>query len=449
MKEKGSKKEKIGIIPFWSWNLRGMSVAVQTVLISYVTFYCTDVLGLNAGIVATLLMVSKLFDGVTDILAGYLIDITHTKLGKARPYELAVIGLWFCTWLMYSVPTGMQDIAKYAWAVICYTMAQSIFNTLLGANQTAYMVRAFNKQEHYVKLSSIGGLITVLGVIIFNVIFPSLVENAGTDPNAWSRMALMLAVPLGILGMMRFIFVPEKYEVDTTSEKLTLKDVKTLLTTNKYIYIIAMVSLVYNICSGLGVSVYYYTYIVGDLSMSGIMSIFSAVAMLSMVLYPVLLKKITTKQLIQIGCIMYVISGILNFVAYDNLILLAIASIIGGIGTLPISMMSSLLIIECADFNEWNNRPRMEGTLGSVNGFANKVGAALGTFICGILLSAAGYAGNLAVQPDSALTMIRLLFGIIPAVFYAVTAVVLHFYDLDKKITEIRSGLEQRRGVHQ
>ena len=56
-----------------------MSVAVQVVLIGYITFYCTDVLGLNAALVATLLMATKLFDGVTDVFAGYLVDITKTK----------------------------------------------------------------------------------------------------------------------------------------------------------------------------------------------------------------------------------------------------------------------------------------------------------------------------------------------------------------------------------
>lgn len=57
--------------------------------------------------------------------------------------------------------------------------------------------------------------------------------------------------------------------------------------------------------------------------------------------------------------------------------LLATGNILMGMGTLPISMMGPLLIIECADYNEWCGRPRMEGTLGSINGFANKIGSAI------------------------------------------------------------------------
>lgn len=444
-KVKEEKKGKIGVLKFWTWNFRAVSLAVQAVLIGYITFYCTDVLKLNAALVATLLMASKIFDGFTDILAGYLIDKTNTKLGRARPYEFAIIGLWLATWALFSVPTSLSTVAKCVWVVAAYTMAQSVFCTLLNANGTAYMVRAFNDQQAYVKLNSIGGLVTVAGVVVFNVVFPSMMENAGADAGKWSHMVLMLAIPLAIIGILRFIFVPEKYDVDAGSTSVNLKEVGILLKNNKYIYFVALISLVSNIISGFGVSVYYFTYIVKDLSAMGIMSIFSAVAMLTMIVYPALLKKMSVKNLIQLGCAVYIVAGVLLFFAGDNLVMIAVGNILTGIGTLPISMMFSLLIVECADYNEWCNRPRMEGTLGSINGFATKIGAALGTFLCGVLMSASGYVGGAEVLPDSAVTMIRLLYSLIPAAFYALLLVCLKFYTLDKTIDGMRQDNEERR----
>lgn len=241
---KEEKKGKVGILKFWTWNFRTMSAGIQAVLIGYIVFYCTDVLELNAALVATLLMASKIFDGVTDILAGYLVDKTHTRLGKARPYEFAIIGLWVATWAVFSVPTSLSTVAKCVWVVVAYTMAQSVFNTLLNANNTAYMVRAFNSQQTYVKLSSIGGLVTVAGVAVFNVVFPTMMANAGTDAGKWSHMILMLAAPLAIIGILRFFFVPEKYDVDAGSASVNFKEVITLLKTNKYIYFVALVTLV-------------------------------------------------------------------------------------------------------------------------------------------------------------------------------------------------------------
>lgn len=446
-KEKAQKKGKVGALKFFSWNLRGMSTGIQVVLIGYITFYCTEVLQLNPALVTTLLFASKIVDAVTDLVAGYLIDRTHTKLGKGRPYELAIIGLWLTTWLSFSVPAHLTTVVKCAWVVICYTLAQSIFNTLLSANQTAYMVRAFNDQDAYVTLSSLGGLITVFGVIIFNVVYPGMMAKAGQSAPAWSRMVLMLAVPLCIIGLMRFIFVPEQFDVDAGSKQVKFADIVTLLKSNKYIYIIAAVSLVNNISAGLGVSTYYYTYIVKNLSVMGIMSLFTVVSMLTLALYPVLLKKITVRRLIQLGLIFSIAGGILNFLAKDNLIILGIAGLVGGIGSLPISMMLNLMIIECADYNEWKGRQRMEGTLGAINGFATKLGSGFGTFLCGVLLSAAGYIGGASVQTDSALIMIRALFGIIPACFFFGLLLLLNFYKLDKMMPQIRRENAERTGA--
>lgn len=59
---------------------------VYAFLTSFVMIYLTDTIGLNAGIVGTLIAVSKLFDGVSDIFFGSMIDRTKSKMGKARPW---------------------------------------------------------------------------------------------------------------------------------------------------------------------------------------------------------------------------------------------------------------------------------------------------------------------------------------------------------------------------
>ena len=61
---------------------------VYAFLSSFVMIYLTNTVGLNPGIVGTLIAFSKLLDGVTDIFFGSLIDKTHSKMGKARPWML-------------------------------------------------------------------------------------------------------------------------------------------------------------------------------------------------------------------------------------------------------------------------------------------------------------------------------------------------------------------------
>lgn len=66
---------------------------VYAFLSSFVMLYLTNTVGLNPGIIGTLIMVSKLFDGISDMFFGTMIDKTKSKLGKARPWMLyAYIG---------------------------------------------------------------------------------------------------------------------------------------------------------------------------------------------------------------------------------------------------------------------------------------------------------------------------------------------------------------------
>lgn len=439
--------DKIPFGKFMAWNSSGASLAVQYILLTYLQIYCTNALGLNAAIVGTLLMASKLIDGVTDIVAGYLIDNTNTKLGRGRPYGLAILGVWVCTWLLFSTPQGLGATAKYAWVVVFYILAQAVFATLLNASQTVYMVRAFHNDQKYVTLTSIGGLVTTFVVIVFNVIWPNLEEPIVDSAPGWSRVVLILAIIFGVIGIMRFLFVKEEAVLDADSEKIKLRDILELLKHNKYVYCIALMLLLSNLVAGMGVSSYYYLYIVGDISIQGVMSLFTVLAMLTMMFYPKLLKKVSPRKLVVIGCTAAAVGGIINFFARDNLALLAIGSIVSGIGFLPISYLLGLFIIECADFNEWKGRPRMEGSISSVTSLATKIGTALGSFFLGIMMNASHFDGMAQVQTGSALTMIRFLFGLANTVFYVLIIIVLQFYKLDRLKPQISEELSARHAA--
>ncbi len=447
-RKKEPNPHKIGFGTMLAWQCESASVAINVVLLSALQLYCTNALGMSAALVGALLMGSKLVDGVTDLCAGFIVDKTNTKIGRGRPYDLCVLGLWFTTWLMFSVPDSFSTLAKSIWVVVCYTLCQSIFRTFLNASGTAYMVRAFNDEKKYIKLNSYGGLIVTVCVAIFNVVFPGMQAKVLISASGWSRLVACIALPLGIIGMMRFIFVPEKYDVESSENKqVKLRDAITLLKTNKNLYPVCALYFVSALAGGISVGSYYYIYIVKNLEIMGPMSIVTFLAMPTMLLYPLLMKKLNTKQLIQLGCSLSLISAPIGFLAKDNLVMLVIASVLGGMGALPISYMSGMLIIECADYNEWQNYPRMEGTIGAVTGFANKIGSAFSSFIGGILLTAAGFNGALEVQPDSAILMIRVVQSIVPAIFTVLAGISLFFYKIDKVKTQMMEDLEARRAL--
>lgn len=442
--------DKIGFGRIVVWTSRDLSKSANLIVIGYLSLYCTDILGLNPMLVGTLLLVSRILDGITDVVAGYIVDRTNTKIGRGRPYELSIVGLWLCTVLMFSCPQEWSTAVKCAWILAMYAAVNSIFSTLLAASGTPYMVRAFNSQKIYIKLTSFGGLIQIVAVAIVNILFPQLMLKYSGTASGWQRMVVIFAIPFTLIGVLRFFFIPEKYQdIDATTEKINFRHVLSVLKTNKYIYMIAMVSLLANLVASMGVSTYYYLYIIKDIGLASVGSIMSFLVMPLMVLFPLLMKRFTKAQIVNAGFFIECISAVLMWIAYDNFTLLCVASLVGGAGSLCLTMLTSLMIIDCAEYNEWKGHPRMEATLSVIPNLASKLSSALGAFLLGIFLSIGGYisstSGSTIEQPDSAILMIRLLSSWIPFVLYALGLLCMKFYDLEKKMPQIMEENAARR----
>ena len=109
---------------------------VYAFLTFFVMIYLTDTIGLNPGIVGTLMAVAKIFDGISDVIFGFLIDKTHTKMGKARPWMLwPYFGCGVCLFAIFAIPTSWGQVAQYAFFLIFYVMLNAGFYT---ANNIAY-----------------------------------------------------------------------------------------------------------------------------------------------------------------------------------------------------------------------------------------------------------------------------------------------------------------------
>lgn len=105
---------------------------VYALLSSFIMIYLTNTIGLNSGIVGSLIAASKFFDGVTDIFFGAMIDKTKTKLGKARPWMLyAYIGCAVTLVAIFAIPVNMGTTAQYIWFFIAYTLLNAVFYTAI------------------------------------------------------------------------------------------------------------------------------------------------------------------------------------------------------------------------------------------------------------------------------------------------------------------------------
>jgi Na+/melibiose symporter-like transporter len=448
---KENNPERLPFFKFLAWKCPDIGMAASFIVLGYLTIYCTDTLHMPAALVGALLLGSKVVDGITDLFAGFIVDRTKTRFGKGRPYEFCILGVWVSVVLMFSCP-DLGLVGQSIWVFFTYTLVQSIFATLKTAAAIPYTVRAWPNRRVIVKLNSFGGIVTMLGSMIVSISFPMVMRAVATSAAGWTRLILIFAIPLCVISMLRFIFVKEIFEVDVPSasgEKIKMKDVFAVFKSNHYIWIVAGVMFLAQMYAGMNSAIYYFTWIVGDIRKYGAIQGLSIIMLVFLLLFPRMMKKFSIPNLITMGAAAGIVGCLLNFFAGSNMTMLGAALLFMGFASLPTSYLLTIMIIDCASYNEWKGKPRMDGTMATINNFGGKVGNGIGTAFLGILLGAAGYDGALSSQSESAILMIRSLYSIIPALIFVVMIVLAQLFTLPKLLPQIEKENAERRAAFQ
>ena len=446
-RNKGKDPNKLGfgrLLAFKSSDI--VAAWINLIMLNYLSIYASDTLGVNLLTVSTLLLASKAVDAVTDMVAGVIVDNTHTKLGKGRPYELSIIGMTICTILLFAGNPAWSNVVKCVWIFCMYTLTFSIFATLRNAAMNPYTIRTFSNNPVLLKkVSSYGGIITMAGSIVMSTLFPILMAKMATSAAGWTRMVAIIMIPATVIGLGRFIFCKEDPAVDAESkqEPIRLKELGELLRRNKYVWLYGLIMLCYNIITNLAVGAYYFKWIVGNIGMQGLLSVVSFVLVPVMLVFPVIMKKMGSMgKMIFTFSIIGVAGYGIAFFSGSWLPGVFGGYVLGQIATLPIAYYGVLFIMNICTYNEMLGMPRMDGSSAIPGNFAAKLGGALGAWITGVLLSLAGYisAEGVTEQPAGALMMIRIDFAIVPAILVLIIGLCcLAFSKLEKQAAEFEA----------
>ena len=436
---------------FLAWKSSDItSAGVFLIVTTYMSMFCTDYLGMSPLVVGNIILISNIIDFFTDLVAAYVIDNTKTKWGKARPYELGAVGMTICTTLIFVTPVGWSDTMKIVWVFCMYTFLFGVFNTARTSANMPYLVRAFDNNRTLIgKVSSYGGFVTTMGSMVVSLTFPKLMANLTTAPGGWTTLILIYMIPLTVLGLLRFVFVKENPDVDAKQVKDTVnfKDIWLMIRKNGYAWLYMLIMFFFQTIQSIGALSYYFKYIVGDVEQAGLLSIMSFVLLPTMFLFPLFLKKLSATKIIALGALLSCLGYVVNYFAGASMTMLIIGAIITAFAMLPISYLGNLVMMDLCTYNQHLGLPRMDASIGAIfNGFGSQLGQGFGGWLLGFALTAAGYVASegetVVAQPESAITMIRLLYSLVPMVLMlllAVTAFALS--KLNKKMPEIEAAL--------
>lgn len=416
---------------------------MYTFVSSFVLIYLTDTVGLNAGIIGTLMLLSKCLDGVTDVFFGRLIDRTKSRMGKARPWMFwSTFPLAIFEILLFIIP-DMGQVAQYGYFFVVYTLLNAFFytaNNIAYATLTAFITKNPNER---VQAGTYRFMFAMLAGIVISSITAGLVDGFGGGAAGWRMVAIIYTIVMIGFNMLTVFSVKEVTEesgekVENTAGVSFLQSIRLLLSNKYYLLILAFYLLQYGM-QGItnGVGIYFCTYVLDNPDALGLFSFAGMIPMIvGLAFTPGLVRKYGIYKVNKYGMAFSVVFGIVfALVGYSgNMMLMLGVSMLRGLGMSPMLGTLNAVIAETSEYTYRKDKVHLDGTMFSCSSMGIKLGGGIGTAACGWLLALGGYVGTAAVQSAGAISMITFMYAVIPAIICVLMFLVVSGLNVEKGI---------------
>ena len=413
----------------------------------FLQVFYTDVLGIDAALVGTMFLVSRIVDAFTDTAMGRIADKTKaTKNGKFRPWLLRACGpVALASFLMYqtamvNAPMSLRIVYMFVtylfWGSICYTCINIPYGSMASVMSTEADDRA--------ALSTFRGVGSLIPQILVGVVMPMFLYTKLSDGNqvvnaeAFPVVALILAVAAALCYVVCYFMCTERVEVKESDKSLSFGDTLKALLNNR-----ALIGIVIVYVGFLGAQMLNQTinnYIFKDYfnNTAGLSALNAAGFAPALILAPLavpLTSKFGKKEIGIAASVMGTLAFILLFVMRtDNMWLYVIVNVLGSLGFGLFNLIIWAFISDIIDDQEVRTGSREDGTIYAVCSFSRKIGQAIASAMGAWSLSLIDYVEGAASQTAEVANGIYTIATAVPAVLYLVVGLSLMFvYNLDKK----------------
>ena len=425
---------------------------VYALLAAFVMIYLTDTVGLNTGIVGTLIAVSKIFDRISDIFFGAMIDKTKSKMGKARPWMLyGYFGCAVCLVAIFCIPVDMGQKAQYTWFFIAYTLLNAGFYTANNIAYSALTALITKNNSERVQMGSIRFMFAFGTSMPIQAITVGFVAKLGGGAAAWRTVAIIYAI-IGVISNTLSVLsvkelsdeeLAEYKKSDESEEKYNLISAFKLLVHNKYFLMICGSYLLMQLYSAtLGMGIYFMKYVLGDEGLFGTFSWAINIPMIvGLLVTPILVVKFNGMYKLNVAGYVIGTAGRLGVVAagyMGNIMLMLAFTAVAALGMSPLQGDMNALIATTSEYTRLTTGKKVDGTMYSCTSFGTKVGGGLGTAIAGWMLAASGYVQNAVTQSQPCVNMLYVMYLWLPMIFNLIITFILIRLNVEKANEELQ-----------
>lgn len=410
-------------------------------------------------------MVSKIIDAITNIIMGRIIDKTKSRQGKARPWLLIAAPLMVVTAILLFLVPNASDTVKAVWIFLSYNLFYSFAATIYLMSKTMMVPLSTRNTRQRDGLAMFNNLGEAIAPGLFcMMLFPMLLLPwMGVNQGRWITVMTIISIVLVPLVVMQYYFTKERVTEETRaiggeeSDSAPISRQIKACFSSRYWVIIMSVFFLYQLFNSMygAASVYYADWVLGSYNDGITMTLMSIIGYFpmgpGMFLILPLCKKYGKRNVMLVGAFLAIGGSALGWIFADNMVGALAGLLIRCIGTLPNLVLMSM-VADAMDHVEWKSQIRCDGFMASVYTVISTLVGGFAVSIFNIGITAFGYKAPIDTSTGAAQVVqnaamknyfVFMAFGL-PVILFAIVALLMFFYGLDKKLPRIQKDIADR-----
>lgn len=425
-------------------------------------YYYTEYVGIDISSIGIILLLSRLLDGISDIIVGTLVDRTRSPYGRQRVWLLRMaIPFMIALILLYSVPLDWEYSWKLVYVFISYNIAITVIYTCTNLPYGSLAASITQDYGERAKLSIYRMLLAAAGGSFAGAATLYIVEFLQNTFFDGQRTPLAWVITMTLYGVMAVILI--YFVVANTRERTNFRSgedteavpdkkdiiigISELFKNRYWIFLTVGCLALWAAEAAAGAAgTYYSQYFLGDPKIIGVYSLYGTVVRLLLLFFvaPVIMVRWGKRNSVLFGIMFVLLSYVLRFFFPYSHEMNLVITLINGVGQAFTWTGMFAMIPDTVEYGEFRFHVRREGLLFAGATFSMKVASGVGPALTTFFVSSAGYVSGVEVQNAQTMTAILYATTLIPALLYLICIGSLLAYRLDKEYPQILEALAIR-----